>query len=184
MQVVLVGVMLVSAHRRMQLYVDEYGLTELCLYTTAFMFWLGALLLWFAATVLTGRRAQFLIGAIATGIAVIVVLHAIDPDDRIVRTNVERAAAGKRTLDSSYVASLSADAAPVLVAALPRIPVAQRTCTAKHLLDADAADQSDWRSWNASRVRAHATIAAHRGELALLATQCPKPVIERGQMRD
>jgi hypothetical protein len=172
-QVLLVGVMLVSAYRRMQLYVDEYGLTELRLYTTAFMFWLGALLVWFAVTVLTGHRAQFVIGALASGVAVVLVLHAVDPDDRIVRTNIERAAAGKRALDATYATSLSADATPALLAALPVLPEPQRRCTAHHLLWLDAKDSSDWRSWNASRARAHAAIAARRGELVTLSAGCP-----------
>jgi hypothetical protein len=172
-QVMLVGVMLVSAHRRMQLYVDEYGLTELRLYTTAFMFWLGALLVWFAVTVLTGNRARFLIGALASGVVVVLALHAIDPDNRIVRTNVERAAAGKRALDMTYATSLSADATPALIAALPLLPEPQRLCAAHHLLWLDVKDDRDVRSWNASRNRAHAAIDAHRGELVAMGSRCP-----------
>ncbi|HEY4639779.1 MAG TPA: DUF4173 domain-containing protein, partial [Thermoanaerobaculia bacterium] len=87
-QVLLVFVILVSAYRRMQLYVDNFGLTQLRFYTTAFMFLLGALLAWLVATVLTGRRAQFFIGAVASGLIVVIVLHAINPDALIVRTNL------------------------------------------------------------------------------------------------
>jgi len=137
-QVLLVFVILVSAYRRMQLYVDEFGLTELRLYTTAFMFVMAALLAWFAATVLTGHRLQFFLGAISIGLTAVIVLHVINPDATIVRSNVAR----KRALDVAYLTSLSADADPALVAA--HLP-----CTAprrKAIID--------WRSWNLSRAEA------------------------------
>jgi len=166
-QVLCVGVMLISAWRRMQLYVDEFGLTELRLYTTAFMIWIAALLLWFVATVLTGNRERFFIGALASGVAIIVALHFINPDERIVRTNLERAAAGKRAIDMTYATSLSADAVPSLISTLPNLP----PCAARRLLNADA-ERGDWRSWNASRARAHDAIETRRGELAALAVKC------------
>jgi hypothetical protein len=133
-QVLLVFVILVSAYRRMQLYVDTYGLTQQRLYTTAFMFLLAALLAWFAATVLTGHRERFFLGAIVSGLIVVIVLHAINPDALIVRTNV----AQKRPLDLEYLLSLSADADPELVAA--HLP-----CTKWRRV------KGDWRSWNYSR---------------------------------
>lgn len=134
-QVLLVFVILVSAYRRMQLYVDNFGLTQLRLYTTAFMFLLAALLAWFAATVLTGRRERFFIGAVVSGLIVVIVLHAINPDALIVRTNVTH----KRPLDVGYLTSLSADADPELVAA--HLPCTKRNRRVT----------GDWRSWNYSR---------------------------------
>lgn len=136
-QILLVFVILVSAYRRMQLYVDEFGLTELRVYTTAFMFLIAALLAWFAATVLTGRRQHFFIGAVACGLVAVIVLHAINPDALIVRTNVAK----NRALDVEYLKSLSADADPALVAA--KLP-----CTNKRK------QAADWRSWNVSRAEA------------------------------
>src|SRR5262249_40205161 len=50
--VALLFVIMVSAVQRMRLYQREYGLTELRVYTTAFMGWLAAVFLWFCATVL------------------------------------------------------------------------------------------------------------------------------------
>ena len=136
-QVLLVFVILVSAYRRMQLYVDAFGLTEQRLYTTAFMFLIAALLAWFCATVLTGRRERFFLGAVVSGLVTVIVLHAINPDALIVRTNIAK----NRALDVKYLASLSADADPELVAA--HLP-----CTNKRKHPAD------WRSWNASRALA------------------------------
>ena len=147
-QVLLVFVILVSAYRRMQLYVDAFGLTELRVYTTAFMFLLAALLAWFAATVLTGRRQHFFIGAVACGLVTVIALHAINPDALIVRTNV----ANKHALDVPYLISLSHDADPALVAA--NLPCTNRKQT------------GDWRTWNASRAEASrvCTAAALRVE--------------------
>lgn len=136
LQVLLVFVILVSAYRRMQLYVDEFGLTEQRLYTTAFMFLLAALLAWFCVTVLTGHRERFFIGAIASGLIVVIALHVMNPEAVIVRTNVANAHA----LDRKYLLTLSDDAVPALVAVLPRSEV----CTGRKFPD-------DWRSWNVSR---------------------------------
>ena len=69
LQVALVFIIAASAFHRMKLYRDEYGLTQLRFYTTAFMIWLAVLLFWFVCTVLTGRRQRFAIGALATGVA-------------------------------------------------------------------------------------------------------------------
>jgi len=166
-QVLLVFVMLVSAYRRMSLYVDEFGLTELRVYTTAFMFLLAALLTWFVLTVLTGHRDRFFIGAIASGLITVVALHAVNPDDLIVRTNMSRAAAGKRALDMNYPTHLSMDAAPALM------PIAAQPCVAQRLLAIDReSNAGDWRSWNASRTEAHALIAARRPELQEAARNC------------
>src|SRR5262249_38358145 len=54
--VALLFVIMLSAVQRMRLYQREYGLTELRVYTTAFMGWLAAVFLWLCATVLRGRR--------------------------------------------------------------------------------------------------------------------------------
>src|SRR5262245_29377749 len=55
-QIALLFVMMVSALQRMRLYQREYGLTELRVYTTVFMGWLAVIFVWFAITVLRGRR--------------------------------------------------------------------------------------------------------------------------------
>jgi hypothetical protein len=128
----LLNVILVSALLRMRLYTSEYGLTELRLYTTAFMGWLVLVFGWFAATVLRGRRERFVLGALGAGLLVVGALNLFDPDALIVRTNVERAVAGRR-FDAEYVVRLGADAAPVLLAELGRLTPAER-CQARVLL--------------------------------------------------
>src|ERR1044072_7555515 len=99
------------------------------------MFLLATLLALFAATVLTGHRRQFFIGAVASGLIAVFVLHAINPDALIVRTNV----AQNRAIDVGYLTSLSIDADPELVAA--HLPCTKRSRRVS----------ADWRSWNYSR---------------------------------
>ena len=73
----------------------EYGLTEERLYATAFMGWLAAVFLWFAATVMAGRRERFAFGAIVAGFLLVIVLSALNPDALIARTNLARAKTGR-----------------------------------------------------------------------------------------
>ena len=74
----------------MRLYTETYGLTELRLYTTAFMGWLALVFLWFVATVLRERRELFAFGALVGGFAVISAAQLANPDALIVRANAAR----------------------------------------------------------------------------------------------
>lgn len=129
--VAIVFVLLASALDRMRLYTGTYGLTELRLYTTAFMFWLAVVLAWFVATVLRGRRTRFAWGAIVTGWLVLGALHIVNPDALIVATNARH----PRPFDAGYASELSADAVPALLAVLGELPP-DRAC----LLEAEALD--------------------------------------------
>lgn len=155
-QVTLVFVIAASAWRRMELYREEFGLTRLRLFTTAFMIWVAVLLLWFALTVLTGRRHRFAAGMLFTGVVTVIVLHAINPDALILETNLERARAGRRALDAQYVLQLSDDAAPVIAA--------NRNAFAPLLLHryVTRPRPAGWRSWNLSRTRADEALQSLR----------------------
>lgn len=106
---VLLGALLLSAVWRMMLYTSEFGLTELRLYTTAFMGWLGLTLAWFAATVLRGWPARFPSGAFALGLGMLLTLNLLDPSALIARVNVARSERG-RPLDVAYLERLGAGA--------------------------------------------------------------------------
>jgi hypothetical protein len=147
-------VIMASALQRMGLYQLGFGMTELRFYTTAFMLWLGVVLVWLAATVLRGRRNRFAFGALVSALAGVALLNRVDPDAVIVRANVGRIAVG-RSFDPGYVTVLSADAVPALVEALPLMSAAQRSVVAKAVLAKWApARETDWREWNCSRARA------------------------------
>jgi hypothetical protein len=160
--IALVAVVIASALERLWLYQQQFGLTELRVYATGVVIWLAFVFLWLAATVLRGRRHLFATGAVALGFAATLLLNVLDPDALIARTNVTRPQA-----DVSYLASLSDDAVPTLLARLPQLEPALRRPLARALLERTAAHES-WLSWNRSRSRATSLLAAHRAELLAL----------------
>ena len=172
---VLLFVVIVSALQRMRLYTQEYGLTELRLYTTAFMLWITAGAVWYLATVLRDHRERFLFGSLVAGLAVAGILNAISPDEMIVRTNAARQDAPAR-FDGSYTSSLSADAGPALIEALPSMPAGQRVTVARRLLWRwESAQAEDWRSWNYGRWRSLHATAANEAQLREIVNTAPQP---------
>ena len=131
---VLLSGLLGSAMLRMSIYTSEYGLTELRLFTTVFMGWLGFVFAWFAATVLRGRRERFTAGALASALVMLLLLNAAGPDGVIVRTNAWRVGQG-RSLDAAHLASLGAGAVPAALAVLPALPASERCDVASLLFD-------------------------------------------------
>jgi hypothetical protein len=146
-----------SAVARMALYTSLYGLTELRLYTTAFMGWLAIVFLWFGATVLRGQRYRFAVGAMVTGFVAIGVLNALNPDALIARTNLGRIDS-PLPVDGRYLGSLSADAVPTLVAGLPSLTESERNRLMNALQARWFNPPSDWRTWNWSRSQATAAV--------------------------
>lgn len=163
--ILLLFVVMVSAFQRMRLYQNEYGLTELRLYTTAFMGWLAIVFVWFVATVLRGQRERFTFGAVIAGFAVIFSLQVINPDDFIIRTNIALAKEG-RSFDADYAATLSDDAFPALVEALPSLKKDDRIkvihCA---ILPRLAVSESDWRNWSWGRSRAEKALREGQTEI-------------------
>ncbi len=69
---------------------------------------------------LRARRDRFAFGALLAGFAGILAINVMNPDALIASTNIDRMEHGKR-FDAYYLATLSADAVPVLVESLPEI---------------------------------------------------------------
>ncbi len=164
--VALLFAIMASAVQRMRLYQETYGLTELRLYTTAFMGWLALVFLWFVATVLRERRELFAFGALVGGFAVIALLNDLNPDALIIRANaaLADAPANNRAFDVVYGISLSDDAVPGLIAALPSLDLDRQRVIAARLLR-DAEQPPDWRNWNHARWSARNAIEANRPTL-------------------
>jgi hypothetical protein len=172
-QILLLLVVVASAIQRLRLYQAEYGLTEQRLYAAAFMAWLVVVFLWFAMTVLTRHRERFAFGAMVAGFLLVVVLHALNPDVLIARTNLARAKAG-RSFDARYATRLSGDAVPELVAGLADLNPQDRCAVTSAILKRWALPQpSDWRLWSWSRARARQVV--RENEASLKAVQCPSP---------
>lgn len=161
--VLMLGVVLSSAFERMMLYRAEYGWTQSRFYATAFLAWLAVVLLWFVATVLTGRRERFASGALLAGLVAVAVLHAWNPDAWIVRRNLAHARAGHE-FDAAYALRLSADAFPPLLEAWPELDGKTRDFLTARLRKWTAATPPDWRLWSWSVARARKVIRQHESE--------------------
>lgn len=163
--IALVAVMIASALQRLGLYVASFGLTEERVYATAIVIWLSIILTLFIATVLRRREAGFALAALASGWVVLAALDFANPQAMVVRTNTERSVEGA-SFDWQYAGRLAADATPQLVLAIGRLDEAGRCSVAKTLTrvadDRKIGIPEDWRSWNASRVRAFAVANAVR----------------------
>ncbi len=153
-QIILLFVIMISATQRLLLLTGNsgYGLTTIRLYPMAFMIWLAVVFVWFSLTVLRGQRERFAWGALWSAFFVIFTLHALNPDDFIVRTNVRLMREG-RSFDSSYVSSLSDDAVPALLEAMPAMSL-EKQCVVRRKLShrfETAETENDFRTWNWSR---------------------------------
>jgi len=161
----LLAVIVASGLERARLYVAAFGWSEIRLYATAAMLYLVGLFAWLAATVLRERRPRFAFGGFVQGLTVLGALHVLNPDAFIVRRNVERLGTA-RPFDAAYAVSLSGDAVPVLLDALPRLTPHDRCDVATALLHRwGAPADPDWRTWNWGRARARRLVAEHRPAL-------------------
>jgi hypothetical protein len=155
--VALVLVMLVSAYQRLVLYETAYGFSGLRTYTHVFLIWLAALLVAVVALEILRRERFFAFAALIASIGFAASLPLLNVDDFIVRQNVQRAVHGGE-LDVSYLADLSADAAPALAAAFrsPTLPDSVKegvgaalACIAHGRARREA--DSSWQSFHVSR---------------------------------
>jgi hypothetical protein len=142
-------VVMASALERMRLYQREYGLTELRLYATGLIIWLGFVFVWLAATVVRARPRLFVTGALVSGFVATLALNIVNPDALIARTNLDRP-----HVDVAYLGKLSDDAVPVLLERLQTLPTRLRVPLARELLRRGD-DPQGLRGWNAGRSQAH-----------------------------
>lgn len=149
----LLSVVMLSAFERMQVYKDAYGLTELRIYVTAILLWLGVVFAWFGATALIGRRERFLAVTIVTAVATFIALNVLSPDTMIAETNTARAAEGKE-FDAQHAALLGPDAVPELIDSLDQLSPADACIVADSLLDRWRGRTQDPRGWNYARAEA------------------------------
>jgi hypothetical protein len=111
----LTWLILASAVKRLTLYEEAYGFTELRVFSHVFAFALAGMLLWRAVT-MWALRETFATGAMAGLIAFVLALDMLNPDAFIARKNLERFA-DSGVVDGDYLAGLSADADDVMRAA-------------------------------------------------------------------
>jgi hypothetical protein len=168
MQIGLMLAITASALQRLRLYHASYGLTASRFYAMVLLIWIAAMLFWVAATALRGRRDSFAFGALASGLATVALLFVINPDAIVARTNVARMASADAPprFDVAYATSLSADAVPVLLDALPALPRDVQCPLARRLLRRWPPGRDRViRSWNWSAVRASDAVREHEARL-------------------
>jgi Domain of unknown function (DUF4173) len=105
------------ASMRLSLYESAYGFTMLRLYSHLFAGWIAVVFLLLAAD-LSGvfRRRRWFVGATTlTALALLMALNIASPEALVARLNVDHAASTGK-IDSQYLADLSSDAAPTLLA--------------------------------------------------------------------
>lgn len=182
-----VAVVLLSAMARMKLYQATYGLTELRVFTQAFMAWLAFVFLWFGRTALMGHHTRFLPGAVFSGVLVAAALSVANPDAIIARGNLRTATEASSTespgaggatrasfdFDPYHATMLSGDAVPELVANISRLPPDDACIVANRLLEVwiDGTPEGI-RSWNWGRWRARHAVAKDQETLRAWA-RCP-----------
>ena len=141
-----------SALYRMSLYQDAFGYTVLRVFVDGFELWLGlvVVMLLVAGVRLSGSwlpRAVLVSAAVfALGFA------AMNPDAWVAGRNIDRFEAGS-SLDTGYLATLGADATPVIV---DRLPAGAASCILRGptSMGGPPAGGDDLLAWNLGRSRA------------------------------
>jgi hypothetical protein len=155
----LVSVILVSAFQRLLLYESVFGFTRLRTFPHVFMIWLGILLAGVVVLELLNRRRAFALAVLFAAIGFAATLPLLNVDAFIVRANLERYQESS-DVDIGYLASLSEDAVPPLVAAyrqagvegdeeLGQIAAGALACHASQHFDYSG--DNAWQSWHYSR---------------------------------
>jgi hypothetical protein len=107
-----VAVVMVSAFKRLSLYIDAYGMTMLRFYVAGFIVLLLALFIILTVKFIKSKQEQFFaFGTLLSIAAFLIIVNVVNPDAFIVKFNM---AQYNRTgkLDASYLRELSADAEP------------------------------------------------------------------------
>lgn len=179
---VLDGVVLASAAARMTIYMNAFGASLERVYAMAIILWLGAVMSWFAFTVLRKRPARFVWGTVVLAVVTVLSLNVVSPDVLVARNHLQRAARGA-VHDMTYLATeLSADAIPALVAAATASPIP--ACQCGELCNLLPSMQARWKNENGTSSLGQWSIGRWRAQRALHqvgATPQPAPTITAAQ---
>lgn len=151
---VLVLVILASSFGRLLLYEEAFGFTRARTVAHVFMVWLGVLLVGLMVLEVADRVRVFLLAALVAAVGFAATLNVVGVDAFIVRRNLAHAHTSGE-LDTTYLASLSPDAAPALAASLDTAdgPRAEALRDALGCVSARAV-VGDWRSLRFADLRA------------------------------
>lgn len=176
--IVCVLVIFISAVQRLMLYTGEFGLTVDRITAAAIMAWVASVLVLFGMTVLRDRPARFSSAALIAGIATAFALVIMNPAHMAARSNLDRAVAGVREADVAFLTGLGGDAVPVILERIDELPALAQCALGDALLARwtpgaeEAADDGNWRTWNAGRAAARAALGFSRVRLEAAAASC------------
>ncbi|MCX4696630.1 DUF4173 domain-containing protein [Streptomyces sp. NBC_01408] len=142
-------VVVAAALRRMDLYVDAYGLTQLRVSVAAMELWLGLVIVLITAAGVFGARwlPRAVVGSAA---AAVLVFGLMSPDGMVAERNVARFQENGK-IDLAYFQSLSADAVP----GLDGLPEPLRSCALRGINDElSKAGQVPWYAMSLGEYRA------------------------------
>jgi hypothetical protein len=169
---VLIGAVLVSALARLALYQQAYGWTELRFYALLAIGWLGVGVVAAIGGLAFDRLRLVPRVLLMAALLLAVAANIVGPQRFVTEHNLTRAidpllvpADGRTGLDVDYLSYLGDEAVPLLVAALPHLPVGDRADVQLALADhADylrfRVDSHGWPSFNLARARALEALAA------------------------
>jgi len=105
------------AFRRLSLYEEAYGFTMLRLYSHIFAVWIAIVFLFLAAeTAGLFPRRRWLVGATSiSAMALLLAMNLVNPEAIVVNLNLDHARITHK-MDPQYLAELSSDATPTLLA--------------------------------------------------------------------
>ncbi|MFD5428039.1 DUF4153 domain-containing protein [Streptomyces sp. NPDC127084] len=146
-------VVVASALRRMDLYVDAYGLTRLRVSVAAMELWLGLVIILIIGAELLGRR-WLPRAVVGSAVAAVLAFGLAAPDALIAERGVQRhKETGK--IDIVYLGGLSADAVP----ALDRLPEPLRSCALAPIARDLERTDDPWYATSWSQVRARSILS-------------------------
>jgi len=152
--VALTQVLVVGSIVRIRLYSDVFGLTHLRLYTVVSAVWLGIVVVLAGVAALRRGRGDWMAVAASAIVALAVLaMNVVNPDRLVAEENIGRVDVSQARFDGSYLASLSADAVPWIVAHLDDVPADQRAELLRQLCVKDF-DHAGVFAWNAAEVAA------------------------------
>lgn len=152
-----VFIIIISALKRLHLYIDAYGLTAQRLYASGFIIFLAVIFILLAIKLWREKEERFFaFGTLVSMISFLIIFNFLNPDVFIAQRNIERFnQSGK--IDVHYLGKLSADAVPEILRVYNRLDDPDKV-ELKKLLDTKKAwlekQQAHWQTFNFSRNRA------------------------------
>jgi hypothetical protein len=153
LMILLTGVILISALKRLGLYEEAYGFTRMRLLSHAFTYLVGGMLLLMLAQLYRSGQSFFLAGSVCIGFLTLFVLNAINPDAYIATSNLERPIDARDT-EPAYIDELSADAIPTVLDDLSQESPKSYQAWLKGWVCSTLAETRSGREWNLGYSRA------------------------------